>query len=309
MAYSEKEKESVLPSRVSSWTNSTHLDMLRVFYAPNGFADPSDIFENIVDDENSLRTDPEVTKKYIVEVEECMKKLSSLDIFEYMRTKGIQEHELELRRLLTKVYAKSHDFLEMVIKFMKMMLLPTRPFKSAYTELIRVFSNMCDLTSVPGDTFRRLITLKDEAVVCLPDIRYFLEAPTSVSDPKDLLVLKIAELKREKKWVNREDKDFNIVMEVDDKVLGQHGGELIVESPFSFFKPYVLGALCLKTEIIFTVLEMDIQHFDKLVSNEYLTSEKAYIYYTKPYNMMIAEERGMLLDLLLRLSLFQRNIH
>ncbi|XP_061184579.1 uncharacterized protein LOC133192601 isoform X4 [Saccostrea echinata] len=225
MAYSEKEKESVLPSRVSSWTNSTHLDMLRVFYAPNGFADPSDIFEklnktmtskrqisplpkrvqcvkefildyvnfSIVDDENSLRTDPEVTKKYIVEVEECMKKLSSLDIFEYMRTKGIQEHELELRRLLTKVYAKSHDFLEMVIKFMKMMLLPTRPFKSAYTELIRVFSNMCDLTSVPGDTFRRLITLKDEAVVCLPDIRYFLEAPTSVSDPKDLLVLKIAE--------------------------------------------------------------------------------------------------------------------
>ncbi|XP_061183162.1 uncharacterized protein LOC133191420 isoform X2 [Saccostrea echinata] len=334
MAWCSHNEKDQIPSRVSKWKKCKAIEKLGVFYAQCAYADPNDILEklnnkltnkrqisppsesmarikeflmeyvnfNIADDEKSLRINSELTRRHVTNVEACMQRLSSLNICEYMQIKGIQDHELEFKRLLIKVYAKSQDFLEMMTKFLKMMLLPIRPYKSAYTELIRHFSNMCDLSSVPGDSFQRLIILQDQAFLCLPDIRFFQEKPES--DLRDILVSTVATCER-KNLLNPET-NFNIEKAVDDKLLVEHGGGLLIESPYSFFQPHVLGSLCLKTEMLFTFLEIDMQHFDKLVCNEDLTSEKAYIFYTKPYNIMIAEDRAVLLDLLLRLSVFQR---
>ena len=37
---------------------------------------------------------------------------------------------------------------------------------------------------------------------------------------------------------------------IDSKVLGQHGGELLLESMYSAFDPQVLGMICLKSKVL-----------------------------------------------------------
>ncbi|KAK3109094.1 hypothetical protein FSP39_022906 [Pinctada imbricata] len=57
-------------------------------------------------------------------------------------------------------------------------------------------------------------------------------------------------IKKSKFTQEKADQTFLIHSSVDDKILGQHGGELMLERKFSCFKPCVLGILCFKTEFI-----------------------------------------------------------
>lgn len=44
--------------------------------------------------------------------------------------------------------------------------------------------------------------------------------------------------------------DFKAYEMIDSKVLGQHGGELLLESMYSAFDPQVLGMICLKSKVL-----------------------------------------------------------
>ncbi|VDI00876.1 Hypothetical predicted protein [Mytilus galloprovincialis] len=92
------------------------------------------------------------------------------------------------------------------------------------------------------------------------------------------------------------------------RVLGQHGGELLLD-----LKRYqesttesqltMLGMIIDKTKVIFTVLVMSRTHLDKLKNNQLLLNDdRAVIYYSKPLDILSEESRSVLIENFVRLN-------
>ncbi|XP_076107773.1 uncharacterized protein LOC143076038 [Mytilus galloprovincialis] len=92
------------------------------------------------------------------------------------------------------------------------------------------------------------------------------------------------------------------------RVLGQHGGELLLD-----LKRYqesttesqltMPGIIIDKTKVIFTVLVMSRIHLDKLKNNQLLQNDdRAVIYYSKPLDILSEESRSVLIENFMRLN-------
>ncbi|VDI71440.1 Hypothetical predicted protein [Mytilus galloprovincialis] len=86
------------------------------------------------------------------------------------------------------------------------------------------------------------------------------------------------------------------------RVLGQHGGELLldlnkyqgsrIESELT-----MLGMIIDQTKVIFTLLIMSRNHLEKLKSNQLLLNDdRAVIYYSKPLDILSEESRSILIE-------------
>ncbi|KAK3086431.1 hypothetical protein FSP39_018365 [Pinctada imbricata] len=59
----------------------------------------------------------------------------------------------------------------------------------------------------------------------------------------------------------------------------------------SFFKPAIVGILCIGTQLVFTYLTVDIHHLHKIQTTGEVSGHKSHIFYTKPYDFMVEADR------------------
>ncbi|XP_063396340.1 uncharacterized protein LOC134680956 [Mytilus trossulus] len=99
-----------------------------------------------------------------------------------------------------------------------------------------------------------------------------------------------------------------IVRIANTRVLGQHGGELLLD-----LKRYqesstesqltIPGMIIDQTKVIFTVLVMSRTHLNKLKNNQLLQNDdRAVIYYSKPLDILSEESRSVLIENFMRLN-------
>ncbi|KAK3093608.1 hypothetical protein FSP39_018050, partial [Pinctada imbricata] len=94
---------------------------------------------------------------------------------------------------------------------------------------------------------------------------------------------------------------------LSEDVLGQVGSQLLIKRPVSSFRPYVLGILCMRTEVMFILLEMTHDHLWKIQNNKDLSGERTIIQYTKTFDYMKAEDRVQICGFILWLGCVQKH--
>ncbi|CAG2215068.1 unnamed protein product [Mytilus edulis] len=117
----------------------------------------------------------------------------------------------------------------------------------------------------------------------------------------------------EDKWVGeclKYSKHAKILLVGVQSALEQHAGELILEWQDSCFNPYMPGMIVSGTKVVMTLLHITQDHVNRLKNGWDLLpdEDKATIYYGKPLDLLVKEDRDILLETLFKLSLMNRNI-
>lgn len=94
--------------------------------------------------------------------------------------------------------------------------------------------------------------------------------------------------------------------QVGPGVLGQVGSELFAETNFSLLKPNSLGIICMETRFIFVYLRMPEAHFRNVLLGKPLET-KGKISYTRSFDMLNAEDRSKIAELLYFLGCVQNS--
>ncbi|KAK3103181.1 hypothetical protein FSP39_017079 [Pinctada imbricata] len=105
---------------------------------------------------------------------------------------------------------------------------------------------------------------------------------------------------------SQDNEEIWIAGRLKDEVLGQIGSQLVVNSRTSSFAPCTLGIVCMSTEIIFMFLDMKAGHYDAIQADENVTGFHAVIRYTKSYDIMKADDRNQLSEMLFWLGCVQK---
>ncbi|XP_071177720.1 uncharacterized protein [Mytilus edulis] len=160
-----------------------------------------------------------------------------------------------------------------------------------------------------GDHRKISLKIRNKVVGCVPDVRFY-QHETRAKSPHLLVML--AEVKKD--TLNQTDDDDPsedsktpwIQKYLNKSVLGQIGVELMSECWNSAFAPCSLGIVCMRTEIIFMLLDTNLKHYDTWTKNKVSENLKSYIQYTKSYDIMKAEDRSEIMDLLFWLGCVQK---
>ncbi|CAC5401744.1 unnamed protein product [Mytilus coruscus] len=194
--------------------------------------------------------------------------------------------------------------------------------KHMYTGVVGAFARMCFSQDELGNVYDSEMCIKNVDVVSRPDLRF--KGTLLNTDEDDLsqqlsqLVVSVIELKhnsdskdpvykhktRSEKGCSEtnEDADIHELSFLDAGVLGQHAGELLLEWEDSCFNPYMPGMIVSKHKIFSE--QKKLKNSWDLVPDE----DKATIHYGKPLDLLVKEDRDILLETLFKLSLMNRNI-
>ncbi|XP_052094376.1 uncharacterized protein LOC127730158 isoform X2 [Mytilus californianus] len=184
----------------------------------------------------------------------------------------------------------------------------------------------------PGEGAKTDLWIRNKRVGCLPDIRYWQQS--SMPNRNILIMLaevKIAAFRNSENTEEREvskSKDTStactienttttsdekkpnktpwIHSKVQPDVLAQLGCEMLAECHNSIFVPEILGILCMKTKVIFNYLQLSNKHFMAIKRSKDIENMRSHIQYTQIFDIMKAEHRNGLLDLLFWLGCVQK---
>ncbi|XP_052066014.1 uncharacterized protein LOC127705695 isoform X4 [Mytilus californianus] len=95
----------------------------------------------------------------------------------------------------------------------------------------------------------------------------------------------------------------------NSRLLGQHAGELLLnlyeltKKCDKLTKFTIPGMIVNKTEVMLTLLEMSQEHFDRLKNEQVIEeSDRAVIYYSRPFDIIYPNDRNTLIDCFMRLN-------
>lgn len=276
---------------------------------------------------NTLGLDGERQKKIkdgIDNAEELRRRLeekeTELDVFEELRR--LNDH-----KRLEMLYVWRSNILEFLGFFADILRRwdheSHREGKFVY--LFMLFSKVCRLRPEPGDAFMEMLKIKNKEVKGYPDVRFIscssegdcssLEGDCSSSEG-DCKTVAVTEVKKEDAFLTRNKKGGKpkdkkkknplIYEDIPERVLGQHGIELLQERKRSFFQSGTLGIICIGTKVYFTFLDINDAKFAEIQKKgKVKKAEKVNIVYTRGFDYMKAEERKELLVPLFKIALLQ----
>ncbi|XP_052085040.1 uncharacterized protein LOC127722186 [Mytilus californianus] len=222
------------------------------------------------------------------------------------------------------------DFTQRVAFMLERLYRKKPTAKHMFSGMVGAFARMCFLQDELGNVYDSEMCLNNVDVVSRPDIR--LKGTLLNTDEDDLsqqlshLVVSVIEIKqnsdskdpvykhktRSEKGCSEtnEDADIHELSFLDAAVLGQHAGELLLEWEDSCFNPYMPGMIVSGTKVVMTLLHITQHHVNRLKNSWDLVpdEDKATIHYGKPLDLLVKEDRDILLETLFKLSLMNRNI-
>ncbi|XP_062613969.1 uncharacterized protein LOC134275714 [Saccostrea cucullata] len=153
------------------------------------------------------------------------------------------------------------------------------------------------LSPQPGKSNKRNQVLGGVPITSIPDLRV-------VCYGQFPLTLGVVTVKEEKLTMPC-DLDVYSAEEIPADALGQHAGEMLLEYEYSLFEEAVFGILCFRTKLIFTFLKLSDEHFHSILNHKDHCDicARSIIYYTRPYDYLIREQREAILELLFWLGL------
>ncbi|CAC5379136.1 unnamed protein product [Mytilus coruscus] len=201
--------------------------------------------------------------------------------------------------------------------------------------------NQC--SSRPGSAWRSIMNIHQVDVTSTSDVVIMTKDHQCSQFPETSSVVSIAELKNLGVFTNDDDDENNdeepttrthrntssdsselkeaddsepsvhekpaILKRVGQRVLGQHGGELLLHQSLcrqTLDKErgirYIPGMIVIGTEVTFTLLELHGKHLAELRSKDGNIRHKSYIYYSKPRDLLKKEDRDILLESFVRLN-------
>ncbi|CAC5367813.1 unnamed protein product [Mytilus coruscus] len=179
-----------------------------------------------------------------------------------------------------------------------------------YTSLMSSFARLCHLTPVPGQLYETTLQIAGLKVTSTPDL--VLEKNEDITSHSVSSIVTIEEVKKasvtaktEEREGNEEDEKANIQHWLSDKVLGQHGGELLLAWNF-LETEFVPGMISVGTKIYFTLLHINSDHVALLgpgVKNmKEVRKQKARVYYSEPKDILVKDDRNALIQSMMRLN-------
>ncbi|XP_061163981.1 uncharacterized protein LOC133173080 isoform X1 [Saccostrea echinata] len=182
-----------------------------------------------------------------------------------------------------------------------------------FSQLLIFFSKIFLLNPLRGDAKRKMqMRLNGVDTTSVPDVRYSLLGDcTPYQRNSSVLTVTSGEMKMWKFKDLESAPDFNIrdlkfQGQSLDRLLGQHGGELLVENLNSVLFNTVLGIICIQTTVIFTCLKLDPEHLRELEDASKPENGRSRIHYSKPYNFLVKKDREEILDTMFHLGLLCR---
>ncbi|CAG2211831.1 unnamed protein product [Mytilus edulis] len=181
--------------------------------------------------------------------------------------------------------------------------------ESFYTSLTSSFARICQLTPVPGLLYKTKLQIDTVEVTSIPDL--VLEKKKNITSASS--VVSIIEVKKAvitKAEENKEDKDdkkskADIQHWLSEKVLGQHGGELLLAWN-SVETEYVPGMIAVGTKIYFTLLHISLNHVRTLgpgvADMKEVDKHRATIYYSESKDILVKDDRNSLIQSIMRLN-------
>lgn len=171
--------------------------------------------------------------------------------------------------------------------------------KGRFTHLFMLFLRTCLLCPEPGDTYHETLKIQNITVGGDPNAR--LKAYPSQK------TVAVIEVKPEHVFtVDQDYANLPINQQMQPKLLGQHGIELLLQKNTSIFKSGVAGIVCVGTKVIFTFLKIEQDHFSQIVSDGTADeAHRAIIFNTKPFDFMKNTDRKELMEILLKLAVVQ----
>ncbi|XP_062590498.1 uncharacterized protein LOC134252077 isoform X2 [Saccostrea cucullata] len=251
----------------------------------------------------------------IEEIENCLihARRNIKEEFMSMRI-GSSSSEFLSRHLFSLWYAGITEFIEYYSDFIQGLVSGQRTgVEGAFIQLLTLFSKILLLNPVRGDAWQKTeMRLNGEDMTSTPDIRYtVLGEPTRFTTCSSLITGTVGEVNMwpHYKSDNVDDfciKDKKLQSQAVENMLGQHGGELLVEVMNSAIPNTSVGIICVQTKIIFTRLDLSTEHCRKLRNADKLEDTRSRILYSRPYNILVRKDREEILDTMLQLGLLCR---
>ncbi|XP_052071027.1 uncharacterized protein LOC127709476 [Mytilus californianus] len=178
--------------------------------------------------------------------------------------------------------------------------------ESVFTQIFLKFAQICFLNPEVGEASKKYLKIRNKTVGYVSDVRFY-QHETKAGSPHLLMLL--VEVKNNGLSQTDGDKDSAtpwIDGYLDKCILEQIGVQLMSDIWNSTFAPSTLAVVCLRTEVIFMLLEADLEHYEAWLLNKNTDNFKSFIQYTRSYNIMVADDRRQLLDLLFGLGCSQK---
>ncbi|XP_078327399.1 uncharacterized protein LOC111112178 isoform X2 [Crassostrea virginica] len=177
--------------------------------------------------------------------------------------------------------------------------------KSVYQHFFSQFGGLFFLEHSEVD--ERTVVIGDKIVNSTPDLAYRTLArklKTGFDTQERNVMLFVVEVK-EKSIKNASSN--RLEEQVDSGVLGQVGAELFAEAIPSFLCPNSLGIMCMETKLIFVYLRMPREHIENVILCKRPLQTEGKIHFTKPFDMLKAEDRAEVCEFLYWLGCVQNH--
>ncbi|KAK3103877.1 hypothetical protein FSP39_022585 [Pinctada imbricata] len=177
----------------------------------------------------------------------------------------------------------------------------------SYKGLMKKFTEMLFLDPGDDESSRTEMVIRNKKVGRKPDVRYW-EMSSEGEDTGGLVML--TEVKHSPFTPITSEDGIWIESRLKREVLGQIGAELLTECDNSFCPGIVLGIVCMRTEIIFVMLNISLKHYNAIIGNKDIDGECATINYSRSYDILNVADREEIVGTLLWLACVQKkNLH
>lgn len=188
------------------------------------------------------------------------------------------------------------------------------------TSIPNITATTCKITEIsqplssfrPGKMYPESICIRGVDVRGTPAVR-FVTLPTTTPPTVGsfLQLIVVTEVKQCNAFKGSYNAETFTYKNVSEEALGQHGVQLLMERDSSFFRPNVVGILCIGTKIIFTYLDINQEHYEELLekSKEINGKNKARISYTRPFDYMDLCDRHEILELFFWFGFVQSKVN
>ncbi|XP_064646910.1 uncharacterized protein LOC135499856 isoform X1 [Lineus longissimus] len=201
---------------------------------------------------------------------------------------------------------------------------PAKPDEQTFTWLFCTFTQMLSIDLPSGGCMPRSLRVCGNDVKSIPDLRMLKVEDMKLKGCYEISVVTVGEVKKRTVSVVKDQEEQsdaagdNLIKRrrldklkntFSSDLRGQHAAELLVELPFSAVKGYnndnlIFGLVIQATKVSLTCLRMKKEHLQELLeeTSEVSPSHKANIFYTRPYDMLCAEDRKHLVYILTTLA-------
>ncbi|XP_062599410.1 uncharacterized protein LOC134260893 isoform X2 [Saccostrea cucullata] len=109
---------------------------------------------------------------------------------------------------------------------------------------------------------------------------------------------------------NTEVAHHKTVLHLDDKIIGQHGGELLFHFSDTIKNGKIFGLVVQETQVTFTVLEMSVEQYNDIVEGhvKHRSGDQPTLKVSKPYDYLKTQDREFIIEAFIKLAMLQRKI-